>query len=83
MYERTQLADANKSLESARAYYKSQQEKLQEQKAEIEQIRTHFQREFENVAEKLLKEKSKEFTDINRSNLDVILNPLKGKPKGF
>jgi DNA recombination protein RmuC len=83
LYERTQLAEANKSLESARAYYKSQQEKLQEQKAEIEQIRTQFQREFENVAEKLLKEKSKEFTDINRSNLDVILNPLKENLKAF
>lgn len=83
LYERTQLAEANKSLENARAYYKSQQEKLQEQKAEIEQIRTQFQREFENVAEKLLKEKSKEFTDINRSNLDVILNPLKENLKAF
>lgn len=83
LYERTQLAEANKSLESARAYYKSQQEKLQEQKTEIEQIRTQFQREFENVAEKLLKEKSKEFTDINRSNLDVILNPLKENLKAF
>jgi DNA recombination protein RmuC len=83
LYERTQLAQANQSLESARAYYKSQQEKLQEQKAEIEQIRTQFQREFENVAEKLLKEKSKEFTDINRSNLDVILNPLKENLKAF
>ncbi|WP_114939611.1 DNA recombination protein RmuC [Mucilaginibacter endophyticus] len=83
LYERSQLAQANQSLESARAYYKSQQEKLQEQKAEIEQIRTQFQREFENVAEKLLKEKSKEFTDINRSNLDVILNPLKENLKAF
>ena len=83
LYERTQLAQANQSLESARAYYKSQQEKLREQKAEIEQIRTQFQREFENVAEKLLKEKSKEFTDINRSNLDVILNPLKENLKAF
>jgi DNA recombination protein RmuC len=83
LYERTQLAQANQSLESARAYYKSQQEKLQEQKAEIEQIRTQFQREFENVAEKLLKEKSKEFTDINRNNLDVILTPLKENLKAF
>ena len=35
------------------------------------------------MAEKLLKEKSKEFTDINRSNLDVILNPLKENLKAF
>lgn len=83
LYERTQLAQANQSLEGSRAYYKSQQEKVQEQKIEIEQIRVQFQREFENVAEKLLKEKSKEFIDINRNNLDMILNPLKEDLKAF
>ncbi|PJJ83359.1 DNA recombination protein RmuC [Mucilaginibacter auburnensis] len=80
---RTNLDAANQSLESARSYYKSQQEKIQEQKGEIEQIRNHFQKEFENVAEKLLKEKSKEFIDVNRSNLDIILNPLKENLKAF
>ncbi|MDN5284390.1 MAG: rmuC [Mucilaginibacter sp.] len=83
IYERTQLAQANQSLESSRSYYKSQQEKLQEQKVEIGQIREQFQREFENVAEKLLKEKSKEFIDVNRTNLDMILNPLKENLKAF
>lgn len=83
LYERTQLGQANQQLESSRAYYKSQQEKVQEQKIEIEQIRVQFQREFENVAEKLLKEKSKEFIDINRNNLDMILNPLKENLKAF
>ncbi|MDN3550820.1 DNA recombination protein RmuC [Mucilaginibacter aquaedulcis] len=83
IYERGQLAQANQDLESTRAYYRSQQEKLQEQKVEIEQIRVQFQREFENVAEKLLKEKSKEFIDVNRSNLDMILNPLKENLKAF
>jgi len=80
---RANLDQANQSLESARAYYKSQQEKIAEQKAEVEQIRAQFQKEFENVAEKLLKEKSKEFIDVNRSNLDVILNPLKENLKAF
>jgi DNA recombination protein RmuC len=83
LYERGQLAQANQDLESTRAYYRSQQEKMQEQKVEIEQIRVQFQREFENVAEKLLKEKSKEFIDVNRSNLDLILNPLKENLKAF
>jgi DNA recombination protein RmuC len=81
--ERALLAQANQSLESARAYYKSQQEKMQEQKVEIEQIRLQFQREFENVAEKLLKEKSKEFIDVNRNTLDLILTPLKENLKAF
>ena len=83
LYERTQLAQANQSLESSRSYFKAQQEKLTEQKQEMEQTRLHFQREFENVAEKLLKEKSKEFTDVNRLSIDTILNPLKENIKAF
>jgi DNA recombination protein RmuC len=80
---RSNLEQANQSLESARSYYKSQQEKIQEQKIEVDQIRIQFQKEFENVAEKLLKEKSKEFIDVNRTNLDIILNPLKENLKAF
>jgi DNA recombination protein RmuC len=83
LYERTQLAQANQSLESSRSYFKAQQEKLAEQKAEIEQTRKHFQREFENIAEKLLKEKSREFTDVNKLTIDAILNPLKENIKAF
>jgi DNA recombination protein RmuC len=81
--ERTQLAAANQSLESARAYYKSQQEKIQEQKIEVEQIRQNFQREFQNIANKLLDEKSQKFIETNRTNLDVLLNPLKENLKAF
>jgi len=83
LYERSQLAQANQSLESSRSYFKAQQEKLAEQKEEIEQTRKHFQREFENIAEKLLKEKSREFTDVNKLSIDAILNPLKENIKAF
>lgn len=83
LYERSQLAQANQSLESSRSYFKAQQEKLAEQKEEIEQTRRHFQREFENIAEKLLKEKSREFTDVNKLSIDAILNPLKENIKAF
>lgn len=83
LYERTQLAAANQSLESARSYYKSQQEKIQEQKIEVEQIRENFQREFQNIANKLLDEKSRNFIETNRTNLDILLNPLKENIKAF
>ncbi|ASU32214.1 DNA recombination protein RmuC [Mucilaginibacter xinganensis] len=81
--ERSQLAAANQSLESARAYYKSQQEKIQEQKIEVDQIRKDFQLEFQNIANKLLDEKSQKFIETNRSNLDILLNPLKENIKAF
>jgi len=83
IYERSQLAAANQSLESARAYYKSQQEKIQEQKIEVDQIRKDFQLEFQNIANKLLDEKSQKFIETNRTNLDILLNPLKENIKAF
>jgi len=39
--------------------------------------------EFENIANKLLDEKTKSFTEHNRTQLDVILNPFKEKLKDF
>jgi len=80
---RAQLAAANQSLESARAYYKSQQEKIQEQKIEVEQIRKDFQLEFQHIAGKLLDEKSQRFVETNKNNLDALLNPLKENIKAF
>jgi DNA recombination protein RmuC len=80
---RASLAGAHQSLESARAYYKAQQEKMQEQKIEVDQIRQNFQMEFQNVANKLLEEKSQKFVEANRSSLDILLNPLKENIKAF
>ena len=80
---RAELAAANKSLESARAYYNSQQEKIREQKIEVDQIRKDFQLEFQNIANKLLDEKSQKFIETNRTNLDILLNPLKENIKAF
>jgi DNA recombination protein RmuC len=80
---RLELGQANQALESSRSYYQAQQEKLREQKADLEHTRQHFQKEFENVAEKLLKEKSREFLDVNKTHLDHILNPLKENIKAF
>lgn len=80
---REQWAAAERSLESARAYYKSQQEKLQEQKAEIETIKQQFNTEFQVIANKILDEKTQKFTETNTRSLDQILSPLKDKIKTF
>lgn len=59
------------------------QEKLNAQKTEIEQLQQRFKTEFENLANKILEEKSVKFTEQNRVNLDLVLNPLKEKIKDF
>ena len=81
--EQHRLLAAEKSLESTRAYYQSQQEKLQEQKAEIETIKKQFNTEFQLIANQILEEKTQKFTETNSKSLDQILNPLKEKIKIF
>jgi DNA recombination protein RmuC len=76
LIEKNRMAKAEES-------FKAQRERLGEQEKTIQDIQQKFQKEFENIAEKLLKEKSKEFIDVNRANLDIILNPLKENIKAF
>jgi len=54
-------------------------EKLENQKAEIEELQKRLTAEFENIANKILKERSDEFTVSNHKNISEILNPLKEK----
>lgn len=68
---------------SQQATFKAQQQKLIEQKNYVEELQIRFKTEFENVANKVLHEKTKEFTETNRSNLDLLLNPLKENIKAF
>ena len=58
-------------------------DKLIEQKAELEKIQEKFTKEFENLANKILDEKSTKFTEQNKENLKTILNPLQEKIKLF
>ena len=63
--------------------YKNTEEKLQENKEEVEKLQDKFTKEFENLANKILEEKSTKFTEQNKENLKVILNPLQEKIKVF
>jgi DNA recombination protein RmuC len=58
-------------------------EKLETQKSEIENLQKRFTTEFENIAHKILKENSQEFTIVNQKNIGDILNPLKEKIQTF
>lgn len=58
-------------------------EKLQNQMREMEELQKKFSDAFKNLANEILEEKTKKFTEQNRSNLDELLNPLKEKIKDF
>ncbi len=59
------------------------QVKLRENKEEITKLQENFTQEFENLANKILDEKSTKFTEQNKQNIQRILNPLQEKIKIF
>lgn len=54
-------------------------ERNKEQKEEVNQLQEKFAKEFENLANKILEEKSTKFTEQNKENLKNILSPLQEK----
>jgi len=54
-----------------------------EQKQEVEKLQEKFAKEFENLANKILEEKSNKFTEQNQKNIKQILSPLQEKIQLF
>ena len=73
----------NVRLENAKVQFKNQEEKLSEQKEELEKIQKRLTVEFENVANKILERNSEKFTAANQKNIGEVLNPLKEKIQLF
>lgn len=81
--ERKQTLQLSSDLSKREAEYAALSEKLAEQKAEVEKLNQKFSVEFKNLANEILEEKSKKFTDQNKENLDTLLNPLREKLTDF
>lgn len=58
-------------------------ERSKEQKMEVEKLQEKFTKEFENLANKILEEKTTKFTEQNKENLKNILTPLQDKIQLF
>lgn len=59
------------------------EEKLENQKKEIEQLQERFRTEFKNIANEILEDKSRRFTEQNQQNLKTILDPLRENISDF
>lgn len=66
----------NKEFATESANNKALREKLETQKQEIEDLGKKFNIEFQNIANKILEEKTEKFTNVNKQSLEVILKPL-------
>lgn len=67
--QQIQLTQKESALESM-------QEKLSTLKSEVDEIGKKYAAEFKNLANEILEDKSKRFTEKNRENLEAILKPL-------
>lgn len=85
--EKGQLRTEKEFLGNKITRYESDLENLQqkneEQKQEVERLQEKFTKEFENLANKILDEKSTKFTEQNQKNIKNILNPLQEKIQLF
>ena len=78
-----EIITLTRELAVATTNHKNLKEKLEEQKSEISNLQDRFRIEFKNLANEILEEKSKKFTEQNRSNLDKLLKPLGEKIRDF
>lgn len=78
-----QLSEEKKQVTKIEEAYKAEQYRLQQQEKFISDTQTKFSKDFELIAAQILKQKTAEFTETNRTNLDILLNPLKENIKAF
>jgi|TARA_R100001460_G_scaffold55813_2_gene95252 DNA recombination protein RmuC len=81
--ERERSAELDRQLAGLKSEYSGLQEKLAEQKGQLAEMQEQFTIQFENLANKILEEKSEKFTKQNKESLDQLLNPLGLKLEEF
>jgi len=82
-HEREKVISLGNELSASKANYNNLERRLAEQKGELEELQFKFTKEFENLAGKILEDKSRRFTEQNKENLDTILTPLKERIADF
>ena len=77
------IAQLNAEKISSEEKNKNLTEKLETQKAELEDIGKKFSNEFKVLANSIMEEKSKRFTEQNQTNIKNLLDPLGENIKEF
>jgi len=88
LLQQTQLLRAENGIQSqqlarAEADFGNLQEKLEFQKVEMEKLQQKLTTEFENIATKILKQNTEEFSATNQKSITELLSPLKEKIQVF
>lgn len=80
---RTENSIQSQQLARAESDFSNLQEKLEFQKKEMENLQQKFTSEFENIAAKILKQNTTDFSAANQKNISDLLSPLKEKIQVF
>lgn len=80
---RTESGIQSQQLARAEADFGNLQEKLESQEKETESLQQKFTTEFENIATKILKQNTEEFSVANQKSITELLSPLKEKIQVF
>ncbi|MCP9751587.1 DNA recombination protein RmuC, partial [Ferruginibacter sp. HRS2-29] len=70
------LSTSHRQLATQTANNEALQQRLNTQKEEMEALNKKFNTEFENIANRILDTKTEKFTELNKANLHLILEPL-------
>lgn len=77
------ILDLSRELEKEKAERNALNDRLNTLKDEMNKLHTYFKDQFTLQAEAVLEAKSTAFKSANKTELDIILNPLKEKIKEF
>jgi DNA recombination protein RmuC len=81
--ERKKAQEFSNSLTESKTDFRNLQEKLQDQKKELETLNEKLSLQFKNLANEIFEDKSKKFTEQNKSNIFDLLQPLGEKIHAF
>ncbi len=81
--ERDGKQQYSSALATAKAELAAMTDKLNTQLKDVQELKVQFKLEFENLANKIFEDKSEKFTQQNRDQLDIVLNPFKEKLRDF
>jgi len=80
---RAQYNQRDVELNSMRTMLEQKQQSFTAQLAQIEESKNVLKKEFENLANKILDEKTQSFKVTNQESIEQLLKPVQGELKGF
>jgi len=75
--------EAEKRNATLKSDYNHLQERLDNERKEVEKLQEKFKTEFQNMANAILKQNTREFNETSHKNMSDLLNPLKEKITDF